>query len=285
MRRTVSPMIDPTACVVGWPVKHSRSPVIHRFWLNELGLAGDYVLQPVEPERIAAFFAGFVGSGYVGCNVTVPHKEAAFAAVDQRQPAAEAIGALNTIWLDNGRLIGTSTDGFGFLANLDQAAPGWDWEPGAAVVLGAGGAAKAIVWALKSRGFGPIHVVNRTPARAVAVAERFGRDVRPARWQALSELLGEARILVNTTSLGMEGQPELEADLASLREDAVVTDLVYVPLDTPLLAKARARGLRTVDGLGMLLHQAVPGFEHWFGTRPTVTPELRAAVLRTMAEG
>lgn len=272
----------PVACVIGWPVKHSRSPVIHRFWLREYGIEGDYVIHPVEPERLAGFFAGFVDGPFVGCNVTVPHKEAAFAAVDEIEPAGLAIGAVNTVWKDGRRLIATSTDGVGFLANLDETAPGWDSAAGPAVILGAGGAARAVLWGLLDRGFAPVHVVNRTVGRAEGLAERFGRDVKAAAWGSLPRLLREARILVNSTSLGMEGQPALDIGLAPLREDCVVADLVYVPLETGLLAAARARGLRTVDGLGMLLHQAVPGFAHWFGRTPRVTTELRTAVLRDM---
>lgn len=273
---------QPTACVVGWPVAHSRSPIIHRYWLKKHGLVGDYVLQPVPPEEIASFLAAFPAGAFVGANVTVPHKEAAFEAVASRDAAAEATGAVNTLWLERGRLMGANTDVFGFLANLDQEAPGWDREPGPAVVLGAGGAARAVVGALVDRGFTPVHVVNRTMPRATGLAERFGTAVRPSGWSHLPTLLSEAGLLVNTTVLGMSGQPPLAVDLSPLPAEAVITDLVYVPLETPLLAAARAHGLRAVDGLGMLLHQAVPGFERWFGTRPTVTPELRAAVLATM---
>jgi shikimate dehydrogenase len=275
-------MTVPTACVIGWPVKHSRSPVIHRYWLKHYGIEGDYIIHPVEPEGIAAFFAGFREGPFVGCNVTVPHKEAAFAAVDAVEDAGRAIGAVNTIWRDGGRLVATSTDGAGFLANLDQGAPGWDGAAAPAVMLGAGGAARAVIWALLERGFAPVHVVNRTAGRAEALAAQFGPAVRPAGWDALPGLLREARVLVNATSLGMEGQPALEIDLGPLREDCLVTDIVYVPLETGLLAAARGRGLRTVDGLGMLLHQAAPGFRHWFGRMPEVTPELRATVLRDM---
>ena len=278
-------MTRPVACVVGWPVKHSRSPAIHKFWLNELGIDGDYVIQPVEPEKAAAFFAGLATSGYVGCNVTVPHKEAAFAAAMRRDPAAEATGALNTLWLEDGKLVGANTDPAGFLANLDETTPGWDRAPGPAVVLGAGGAARAIVWALITRGFGPLYVVNRDPARPRALARQLGDTVKPARWADVPSLLIGARVLVNTTTLGMDGQPPLKIDLAPLPKDAVVNDIVYVPLETELLAAAKARGLRAAGGLGMLLHQAAPGFEHWFGRRPKVTPALRAAVERTIAEG
>ena len=278
-------MVKPIACVVGWPVKHSRSPVIHRFWLKEHGIDGDYVLKPVEPENIAAFFANFTGSGFVGCNVTVPHKEAAFAAVVQRDPAAAATGALNTLWLEGGKLVGANTDPVGFLANLDEATPGWDRSPGPAVVLGAGGAARAIVWALITRGFGPVHVVNRDPTRPKALVRQLGDQVKPARWADVPSLLQGTRVLVNTTTLGMDGQPPLKIDLAPLPPDAVVNDIVYVPIETELLAAAKARKLRVAGGLGMLLHQAVPGFEHWFGKRPRVTPALRAAVQKSIAEG
>jgi shikimate dehydrogenase len=275
----------PIACVIGWPVKHSRSPVIHRFWLRELGLTGDYVLQPVEPDDVAGFFRDLPAGRYVGCNVTVPHKEAAFAAVARREAAAEETGALNTIWVEDGRLVGTNTDPIGFLANLDDEAPGWDAKGGPAIVLGAGGAARAIVWALLSRGFAPVTVVNRTPQRAEAFAVRFGKRVVPAGFDKLPALLGRATLLVNTTTLGMHGQPPLRVDLSPMADTAVVNDLVYVPMDTPLLMAARARGLRAVGGLGMLLHQAVTGFEHWFGQRPQVTPALRAAVQKSIEAG
>ncbi len=278
-------MVKPVACVIGWPVEHSRSPTIHRFWLNELGLDGDYVIEPVQPERIAAFFAALPSSGFVGCNVTVPHKEAAFAAVARREAAAAATGALNTIWIEDGRLVGTNTDPEGFLANLDEEAPGWDAPAGPAIVLGAGGAARAIVWALVGRGFAPVTVVNRTRDRAEALAGRFGPPVAVANWDSLPRLLSGARLLVNTTTLGMHGQPPLDVDVARLSPDAVVSDLVYVPMETPLIAGAGAAGLRAVGGLGMLLHQAVVGFTHWFGARPTVTPALRAVVRQSIEAG
>lgn len=272
---------QPTACVIGWPIAHSRSPTIHKFWLKQYGIAGDYLPVAIEPERIAAFLKDFGGSGYVGGNVTVPHKEAAFAAVDEMGPAARAIGAVNTLWIESGKLIGDNTDSLGFLANLDGAVDNWDNFPGAALVLGAGGAARAILFALLERGFAPIYLVNRTLERAEILAQRFGAAVKPLGWDMMGRVLGEARLLVNTTTLGMTGSEALNIDLGPMRADAIVTDLVYVPLETPLLAAARARGLATVDGLGMLLHQAVPGFEHWFGHRPTVSAELRATILKT----
>jgi shikimate dehydrogenase len=272
----------PTACVIGWPVAHSRSPAIHRFWLRQLKIDGDYVPVAVEPERVAAFLRDFPKSGYVGGNVTVPNKEAAFAACADLDEAARAIGAVNTLWIEGGKLVGGNTDAFGFLANLDQAVENWDRTPGAAVVLGAGGASRAIVHALLERGFAPIYLVNRTIERAETLAERFGKAVSPAGWDEANRHLGEAKLLVNTTTLGMKGSALPDLDLDALAADAVVTDLVYVPLETPLLAAARARGLRAVDGLGMLLHQATPGFERWFGKRPKVSPELRAAILKTL---
>ena len=272
----------PTACVIGWPVKHSRSPIIHRYWLSQLGLGGDYVRHAVEPDQAVSFFADFAKGPFIGCNVTVPHKEVAFASVDRADAVATALGAVNTVWLEDGKLLGSNTDAEGFIANLDHLAPGFDANAGAAIVLGAGGAARAVIWALQARGFAPIHVVNRTRDRAEAMAERFGPDIQPAGWDDLPALLPQAGLLVNTTSLGMEGQPPLVIDLASARDDLLVTDIVYIPLETPLLKAARGRGLKTVDGLGMLLHQAVPGFERWFGHRPTVTPELRRLILADM---
>ncbi|MCX5513857.1 shikimate dehydrogenase [Kaistia algarum] len=272
----------PTACILGWPVRHSRSPLIHRHWLGRYGIAGDYIPHAVPPEKIAGFLRAFPASGFVGGNVTVPHKEIAFASVDRTDAVAEALGAVNTIFFEDGKLVGANTDAPGFLANLDQSASDFGGRGGPAIVLGAGGGARAVIWSLRERGFAPIHVVNRTRARAEALAERFGAAVRAAGWEDLPALLPSASILVNTTSLGMEGEPPLEIDLEPAPDELLVTDIVYVPLVTPLLAKARQRGLATVDGLGMLLHQAAPGFERWFGTRPEVTEELRQLVLADM---
>ncbi|MCX5494842.1 shikimate dehydrogenase [Kaistia dalseonensis] len=274
----------PTACVIGWPIKHSRSPIIHRYWLQQLGIAGDYVRHAVAPEDVGAFFRDFAKGPFIGANVTVPHKEAAFAAVSRADAVATALGAVNTVWLEEGALVGANTDAPGFLANLDQLAPGFDSAGGPAIVLGAGGAARAVIWALKARGFAPVHVVNRTRARAEALAERFGPGIEAASFEDLPALLPHAALLVNTTSLGMQGEPPLEIDLGPADDRLLVTDIVYIPLETPLLAAAKARGLRTVDGLGMLLHQAVPGFEHWFGQRPVVTDELRALILADIGQ-
>jgi shikimate dehydrogenase len=272
----------PRAGVVGWPIEHSRSPIIHNYWLAELGIPGSYVGIAVRPEDAPAFFRDFAASGLVGCNVTVPLKEIAAAACDVLDPVADAVQAANTLWLDNGTLVGANTDAGGFLANLDEGAPGWDRDKGHAVVIGAGGAARAVAYGLHLRGFEPISVVNRTVERASAVAALV-HGARARGFEALPGLLADARVLVNTTSLGMTGQPRLDIDLAPLPRSALVTDVVYIPLETELLSSARARGNPVVDGIGMLLHQAVPGFARWFGRRPQVTPELRALVLRSLS--
>jgi shikimate dehydrogenase len=265
------------ACVIGWPVGHSRSPLIHNYWIKQHGLDAEYRREAVPPEQFADFIAHLSERGYVGANVTVPHKEAALA-LSEPDDRAQAVGAANTLWLEGGRLRSTNTDVEGFIANLDAAAPGWDRDPACALVLGAGGAARAVVFGLLDRGIGHIRVANRTYDRAVALRARFGERVEPVSWSDLKRPLGEAGLLVNTTSLGMAGQPALDVDLSGLRAGAVVADLVYAPLETALLATARARGLRAVDGLGMLLQQAVGGFQRWFGVRPQVTQALRAQV-------
>jgi shikimate dehydrogenase len=265
------------ACVIGWPVEHSRSPLIHRYWIARYGIAGDYRKEPVRPEELPAFVAALRDRGYAGCNVTIPHKEAVLA-LTRPDGQAQAIGAANTLWLEDEALRSTNTDVEGFLGNLDAAAPGWDGGLAQAVVLGAGGSARAVICGLLQRRVKRIHVVNRTRERAETLRERFGSAVIPTHWDEVTPLLGEAGLLVNTTSLGMKGEPDLALDLHSLARNAVVADLVYAPLETTLLRHARARGLRTADGLGMLLHQAVRGFSLWFGVRPEVTPELRALV-------
>jgi shikimate dehydrogenase len=264
------------ACLIGWPAAHSRSPLIHHYWLRALGIEGGYNIEAVPPEGFAEFVLHLSAHGFVGANVTIPHKERALAlsAPDAR---ARAVGAANTLWYDGGELRSTNTDIEGFIHNLDAAAPGWD-SAGQALVLGAGGASRAVVFGLIERGVSHVHLANRTIDRARALADQFGAGVHPVAWDAIGELLPDAGLLVNTTSLGMQGQPPLAIDLSRLPSQAVVADLVYVPLETALLAAARARGLRTADGLGMLLHQAVRGFELWFGQRPQVTPELRALV-------
>jgi shikimate dehydrogenase len=271
-------MAELKAFVCGHPIAHSRSPMIHSHWLNSYGIDGSYTAIDVAPEDFAAFVAGLAAAGLRGGNVTIPHKEAAFAAVQRRDEAAEQIGAVNTLWFEDGILWGGNTDAYGFAANLDHLAPGWA-KGDVAVVLGAGGASRAIIHALKKRGFNDIRIVNRTLARASELADQFGAGVSAHPQTATAELLGDASLLVNTTALGMHGNEGLPADPSTLPDHAIVTDIVYVPLETPLLAAAKARGLKTVDGLGMLLHQAVPGFERWFGNRPEVTAELRNLIV------
>jgi shikimate dehydrogenase len=271
------------ACVIGWPIKHSRSPLIHGHWIEQHQLTAEYRREEVAPEAVWDFLANLANRGYVGCNVTLPHKEAALAA-SEPDDRARAVGASNTLWFDGGQLLSTNTDVEGFTANLDAAVPDWDRGLEEAVVLGAGGSARAVVYGLIERECDRVHLVNRTPGRAEALAARFGPAVQPANWSALPHLLARAGLLVNTTSLGMTGQPALEIDLSPLRPAAAVTDLVYAPLDTPLLTAARARGHATADGLGMLLHQAVRGFQLWFGVRPEVTTELRALVEADLAK-
>jgi shikimate dehydrogenase len=266
------------ACIIGWPVDHSRSPIIHNYWLKTYGIAGEYRREAVAPEHLGSFIQSLAASGYVGANVTVPHKEAVldFAVPDDR---ANAVGAANTLWIDDGGFLrATNTDVEGFLRNLDDCAPAWDRDLDHAVVIGAGGAARAVIQALFERNVARITLVNRTEDRAMALHRRFGERVQVAPWETMNDLLGATALLINTTTLGMAGTPELPVDVERLPGHAVVADLVYVPLVTPLLRAAQARGLRTADGLGMLLHQAVRGFSLWFGRVPDVTPELRAAV-------
>jgi shikimate dehydrogenase len=273
-------MSAPRACVIGHPVAHSRSPAIHKYWLAEHGIAGDYVRENVAPENIVAFLGRFADSGYVGGNVTVPHKEAAFAAAEADAVSRE-LGAVNTLWLEDRQLLGTNTDVHGFLANLDEGQPGWSKRVRSAVVLGAGGAARAIVYGLLERGV-EIVLVNRTSAHAQALAAHFGAGVRPVRFGELDHALADADLLVNATSLGMQGAPPLDIRIGALKPGAIVHDIVYAPLETGLLKAARARGHPVVDGLGMLLHQAAPAFERFFGVRPRVTPALRRHVVADM---
>jgi shikimate dehydrogenase len=271
------------ACVIGWPVEHSRSPMIHRYWLKQYGIDGAYEKEAVRPEDLAAFLGALDARGYAGCNVTLPHKEAALRAADSADDAAVAIGAANTLWLDaGGRLQASNTDAYGFMTNLEAEAPGWNRGKRPVVVLGAGGAARAILHGLLAAGASRIVLTNRTRSRADALAKTFGPLVSVVDWKDRNRALAGSGLLVNATSLGMTGKERLDVDLAALPDDAVVADIVYSPLETELLAAARARGNRVVDGLGMLLHQAVPGFARWFGIRPEVTPELRAHVAASL---
>lgn len=269
------------ACLIGWPAAHSRSPIIHHYWLRTLGIEGGYSIEAVPPEGFGEFVLHLAAHGYRGANVTIPHKERALQLTtpDER---ARAVGAANTLWYDGDTLRSTNTDIEGFINNLDVCAPGWDAAE-EALVLGAGGSSRAVVFGLLERGVKRVRLANRTLERARAVADQFKGDVVPTLWDDIPAAAAQAQLLVNTTSLGMKGQPPLEIDLAALPANAVVADLVYVPLETELLRTARARGLRTADGLGMLLHQAVRGFELWFGQRPSVTAELRALVEADLA--
>src|SRR6202158_4121804 len=270
------------ACLIGWPAAHSRSPLIHHYWLRNLGIEGGYSIEAVPPEGFAEFVLHLSTHGFVGANVNITHKERALA-LSMPDARARAVGAANTLWYDGGELRSTNTDIEGFINNLDACAPGWD-AASDALVLGAGGAARAVVFGLIERGIKRVHLANRTIERSRALADQFGANVDPVSWDAISDLLPRVGLLVNTTSLGMHGQPALGVDVGLLSPPAVVADLVYVPLQTPLLAAARARGLKTADGLGMLLHQAVRGFELWFGRRPEVTSELRDLVEADLAK-
>lgn len=270
------------AFVIGHPIKHSRSPLIHGHWLETYGIRGSYEAIDVAPEDLDAHFARIRAGQFAGGNVTVPLKEGAYRLCDSRDPLAERIGATNTlVRLPDGRITGRNTDYMGFLGNLDQSAPGWDEALSEVIILGAGGAARAIVVALESRGACSIHVLNRTRDKAEALTA-LSPAVSPGAIADFESLAPRARLVVNTTTIGMHGTRFDDLPLNGLPRDATVTDIVYTPLETPFLAEGRALGLRTVDGLGMLLHQAVPGFEAWFGTRPEVTPALRALIEATL---
>jgi shikimate dehydrogenase len=262
------------AGITGWPVSHSRSPRLHGFWLQRHGIDGAYVPLGIRPEAFALAVRGLVAAGFAGANVTAPHKLAAFEICTHVEGSARRAGAVNTLVFQDGRITGRNTDGIGFLANLRAYAV--DPAAGPALVLGAGGAARAVVGALQDEGV-PVTIANRTRERADALALGLG-DLKVIDWTARSAALSDHALLVNTTSLGMKGQPPLDLDLSRLSKDAVVNDVVYVPLETPLLAAARARGNRCIDGLGMLLHQGRMGFKAWFGTDVTVSADQRRAV-------
>ncbi len=268
------------AGIMGWPVGHSLSPRLHGFWLGEYGVNGTYEPLPVQPEDFKAALRNLSDQGFAGVNVTVPHKEAAFETVDTLDAVAKRIGAVNTVQVNaDGSLAGSSTDGFGFLENLKEGAPGWSAATGPAVVLGAGGASRAVTAALLDAGAPGVKLINRTLSRAEQLARDVGGAITVVPWEDRVAALSNAAILVNTTTLGMESEEPLELDLGPLPPEAVVTDIVYAPLETPLLQQAKKRGNPTVDGLGMLLHQARPGFRQWFGVEPAVTDALRKHVL------
>jgi shikimate dehydrogenase len=266
------------ACVIGWPVSHSRSPLIHNYWLARYHLNGHYERIALEPQYVADFIARLEANQFEGCNVTLPHKEAAFACVEAADDATRRLGVVNTVFRRNGRTFGTTTDGEGFMANLTASLPRYSVRNRRVVMLGAGGAAMAIAGALVDAGAAEIAIANRTAERIDALRRKIRGVIVPVAWEDRGSALSECGLLVNTTSLGMTGQPPLVLELQYLPSDAVVADIIYSPLATPLLSAARKRGNSVVSGLGMLLHQAVRGFELWFGVRPAVTPELHALI-------
>lgn len=263
------------ACVIGWPIEQSRSPLIHNYWLKKYGIDGAYTKEAVAPDAVSQFLRSLADNGFVGCNVTVPHKEAAFAAADIKHPSALAVAAANTLWLENGKLHAENTDTYGFMTYLEQRAPGWDEHDLPVSILGAGGAARAITYGFLEAGVTEVRVFNRTRGRAEALAKHFGPRVKVFDWKERGRRSRKTAVLVNTTTIGMNGIGSLDIDFHTFDATCVVCDIVYVPLETQFVVRALGRGLRTVDGLGMLMHQAVPGFEKWFGVRPEVTRELR----------
>lgn len=270
----------PLAGVIGSPINHSRSPILQRHWLETYGIAGYYIPMDVAPEDLAEVIRSLPKAGFVGCNVTLPHKEAALALADVVSDRAAVIGAANTLtFLPDGRLQADNTDGFGFVANIQQYAPDWAPHSGAAAIFGAGGAARAVISSLIELGTPEIRISNRNRARAERLREEFGGTIKVFDWDDAAGMLIGAVTVVNTTSLGMVGKDAFSVPLDDLEPAATVCDIVYTPLETPFLRAAKAKGCTVVDGLGMLLHQAVPGFERWFGQRPEVTEALRAAAL------
>ncbi|MEM8540201.1 MAG: shikimate dehydrogenase [Pseudomonadota bacterium] len=271
------------AFVCGHPIKHSKSPAIHNYWLNQYGLNGSYERIDITPENLATFLGELKSNGFAGGNATIPHKEAVFNYVTRKEAAAEAIGAANTLWFEGDSLVAGNTDAYGFAANLDDQIPQWR-DANRAMVFGAGGASRAIIYALLEAGVEHVDLVNRTLKRAETLAEDFGPKVHAMNWETAAKAISHADLFVNSTSLGMEGQPEFPAILNQARDDALAADIVYIPLETPFLRLAKKQGLKTSDGLGMLLHQAVPGFEKWFGIRPVVDDGLRQHVLAKINE-
>jgi shikimate dehydrogenase len=262
------------ACVIGWPIAHSRSPLIHNYWLKKYGIDAAYEKKAVEPEDVAQFIANLATSEFLGCNVTIPHKETAFQAVAVADKIASRLGAVNTVYLKDGVVCGTNTDGEGFIASLRHSYPAFDLRNKTAIIIGAGGAAKAIIGALLDEDAAKIGIINRTRERTLGLQEQFGASLFEINGTMISDALKNCNLLVNTTSQGMAGQPQLAVDIRHLKWDALVADIVYVPLETAFLENARQLGHPVLGGLGMLLHQAVKGFELWFGVKPEVTKEL-----------
>jgi shikimate dehydrogenase len=272
------------ACVMGSPISHSRSPLLHNYWFRQHGLAGSYVTQEVKPQGLEAALRALPAQGYAGCNLTIPLKQEAMKIVDEVDEVAKRIGAISCVIVrPDGKLAGTNNDWYGFLESLREAEPGWRADAGPVVVLGAGGGARAVSYGLMQEGATGIRLVNRTFARAKAVAEAFGPAVKPLHWEQRDDCLEGAAMVVNATSQGMTGQPALDVRLDRLGRDALVVDIIYSPLETPFLAQARERGNRTVNGLGMLLHQGRPAWKAWFGIDTEVTPELRSLLERSFA--
>jgi len=270
------------AGVMGWPVSHSRSPTLHNHWIQHHGLTGSYVLLPVEPPNLPDAMRGLRALGFAGCNITIPHKVEAMALVDRVDPMARRIGAINTVVVKpDGSLTGSNTDGFGYIQSLLDARPDWRADAGPVTVLGAGGAARAVIVALAERGAREIRVCNRSGNKAMALAMEFGAPVRAVPWEKRHEALADVALLVNTTNQGMDKQAALDLNLDQLPAHALVSDVIYTPLETPLLKAARLRGNATVNGLGMLLNQARPAFKAWFGVMPEITPALIQAVQAT----
>jgi shikimate dehydrogenase len=268
------------AGVMGWPVAHSRSPTIHNHWIRQYGLQGAYGLFPVQPDRLEDAVHGLAALGMAGCNITIPHKVDAMQWVDVVDPLARRMGAINTIVVTpEGALHGFNNDGFGYIQSLLDAKPDWKANAGPATVLGAGGAARAVVLSLLDQGASEIRLVNRTQAKAQALCDEFGAGIQVVNWSERHEALRDVALLVNTTNQGMHGEPELDLQLDQLPTSALVSDAIYIPLETSLLRNARLRGNATVNGLGMLLNQARPAFQAWFGVMPEITPALQQAVL------
>ncbi len=272
------------ACVVGWPISHSRSPLIHNHWLQKYGIEGEYTKLALEPENFHQLIEKLKTGEISGANITVPHKEQAFALADHKHESAKAVSAANTLWLEGGKVHAANTDTYGYMTHLETTAPDWNKEDAPVVVIGAGGAARAIIYGLLEANISEVRVLNRTIERAEQIAKEFGERVKVYEWTNSEQGLSACKLLVNTTTLGMTGSAQLEIDLSPLSSDATVSDIVYSPLKTSLLAQAENKNFKTVDGLGMLLHQAVPGFEIWFGKRPEVTDELRNIILKDMGE-
>lgn len=268
------------AAVIGWPIEHSRSPMIHGHWLKRYGIDGSYTKIAVKPEDVTQFVLSLAERGLAGCNVTLPHKEAVFRAAAVRDPSAVAVGAANTLWLEGGKLHAANSDTYGYMAHLDASAPDWRDRDGPVAILGAGGTARAIAYGFLSAGVSEVRIVARTVGRAEEIARQLGPAITVVPWPQRDRVMHECRLIANTTTLGMNGVGAPDLDFMRCRSDLIITDAVYTPLETPFLAHARRCGLQTVDGLGMLLHQAVLGFSKWFGVTPEVTDELRDILVR-----